>query len=223
MPVTYGIGGRMEFYFSDKIDITGIFLDLALVALTTGVTYYAFSYLPIKKRKKHLAANLRGFQRVMTKDLINPIDEMKETYWIRRESEKNDKTNEYEVVEYCEFPKFDKFIDIYKGFQTLHGNFSDIWYGPSIIALLNTIIVDDELHMSLSISLSKLERSISHFEYVNQELKANVYEVKKEIDLIPDDEEREYLTFCITALEDAYEYAKRLSTLIDQYLSKIDQ
>ena len=83
--------------------------------------------------------------------------------------------------------------------------------------------MDDELHMSLSISLSKLERSISHFEYVNQELKANVYEVKKEIDLIPDDEEREYLTFCITALEDAYEYAKRLSTLIDQYLSKIDQ
>ena len=67
-------------YFDYNINAVDIIINLLIVILTTGITYYLFSVLPSKRRLKTLKLRLINFKNELKETILDSEKEFKTSY-----------------------------------------------------------------------------------------------------------------------------------------------
>ncbi len=207
----------MEFYLSEKIDVTAIILDLALVVLTTGVTYFLFSILPQRRRKKLISKRLRSFRDQVNEEFLKQEFEFKPTYYrfdkkIIPEG-KSDVDAEYWLK--VHFEDWHSFISIFSMNTLLPVYFKNYWQGNELINLVNSLVMDDERFLELSASISRFSQNIEHIDTMLGDKTKDVWSNRELKEFIKTDHEMELISLAIGSMEENYQIAREMVGLID--------
>lgn len=200
-----------------SINLTEIIINLLIIILTTGITYYLFTARPRKKRKSSLKNRLKEFRENLTNDILENEDEFRKSY----------KLYEEETTNGQEGAKTWFLIDIqdWSTFKTKFGSmllldtmFNDYWNGKELMFLINNLVTDDKNYIELSTKLSELDAKINHTNKLIGDKADNFWEVKSESELIDSKRDRELINMVVKSMEDVQQISRELVEIIDEIL-----
>lgn len=201
----------MDLYFSDRIDITSIFLDLFLVIITTAVTYYFFSYKPKISRKKTISLQLKAFKRKLDKNVLMYEFEIKTTY--HKSMEEVTHENPTEIKTTILFQNFNKFISLMVLRFAIAQDISREWQIPQLIGVVNSLIIDDARYIKISQSLTDLYHNIETLNmFIGYKPNGRISLQDIKTFFKSEDDEKKY--YALNLIEETYEIGRSLTELI---------
>lgn len=209
-------------YFDWKINFVEIIISLIIIILTTGITYYLFSVLPAKRRKKSLNKRLATFRNELYDFMLANEDEFRRSYELYEEEENTENENGEEVVRpwnLINIKDWSRFLSIFRYMLLLDIEFNDYWQGYELILLINNFIMDDKKYIDLSMKLSRLAAEIKNMKELIGNKADNIWEIKHKNELIKTKRDNELISFGILSLENIQEISHEIVQTIDKILN----
>ncbi len=208
----------MELDFLSGINWINIAIDLVMIIITTGVTYVLFSVLPARKRKNILKRKLVDLKSEIDETFIAPTKEYGDSYKLHA-NESHDPDNCFDPIQSegsVEILRWNAF----KMFYTTHANvpifFQRQWQGNEIIKILNSMIMDNEIYMDISMLLSELFQKIDHTRFIIKDDEIDLFFMKKPTDFLPSDGDHSLVYLALRSMEETYEVALKLSERLEK-------
>lgn len=222
MPVILGIGGKMEFYCSDKIDVTALFLDALLVLITTGITYFIFTHLPKRRRKSLLSHHLLTLKKRLEDDLLNYEFDFKTSYHksLGKRLEPHDEQEVQTFNPYIYIPDQNKFNSLLALRFVIFQSFSRTWRLHEIISLLNAMILDDEKFISLSENITELYYNIENINSQFDTRGKGHFNPSDVNDFFTEKNDPAIQYMALERIEETYKVARRIVQIIDTIMKK---
>lgn len=208
-------------YFDWKINFVDIIINLIIVILTTGITYYLFSVLPAKKRKKSLKQRLITFRDELNENILDDKDEFRQSYELyEEETTKNENGEEITLIwKLINIKDWPRFLSNFSHMLLMDTYFRDYWQGKELILLINNLIMDDIKHIDLSMKLSELHAEINHMKAMVGDRANNIWNIKHKHELIKTKEDNELISFVVSSLENIQNTSRDIVQTIDRILN----
>ena len=208
------------FYFDSKINVVDIIVNLFIVILTTGITYYLFSILPAKTRLNILKHRLLYLKEELNTNYLDDEKEFRNSYELYKEEvpATKDKDEGTLIWSLIRFKNWSNFITTFRYATLMDTYYNDYWQGRELTLLINNMVMDNNNYIDLSITLSKFNAQIKHTKTILGDKVDNIWEVVHIKDLIKKKEDNELISISVSALEDVYETANKIVKLIDKIL-----
>jgi len=208
-------------YFDWKINFVDIIINLIIVILTTGITYYLFSVLPAKRRKQSLKKRLITFRNELNEHILDNEDEFKKSYELyEEESNKNEDGEEVTLVwNLINIKDWSRFLSGFRYMLLMDIYFKDYWQGKELILLINNLIMDDKKHIDLSMKLSELNAEINHMKKLVGDKANNIWKIKNKHELIKTKEDNELIRLVVSSLENIQNTSRDIVQTIDRILN----
>lgn len=206
------------FYFDCKINVVDIIVDLTIVIITTGITYYLFSVLPAKNRFKVLKERLVKFKEELNENILDSENEFKKSYKLYEETVIGKENGEDTTLIWSliKIKDWSKFLETFRYLTLLNIYFNDYWQGKELMLLVNSLVMDNNKYIDLSMNLSKLSAQISHTQSLLGDKTDNIWEIEHMHQLIKDKEENELIHLAVTSMEAIYETSNELVQIINK-------
>lgn len=208
-------------YFDWKINFVDIIINLIIVILTTGITYYLFSVLPAKRRKKSLKKRLITFRNELNEHILDNEDEFKKSYELyEEETNKNEDGEEVTLVwNLINIKDWSRFLSGFRYMLLMDIYFKDYWQGKELILLINNLIMDDKKHIDLSMKLSELNAEINHMKKLVGDKANNIWKIKHKHEFIKTKEDNELISLVVSSLENIQNTSRDIVQTIDRILN----
>ncbi len=208
-------------YFDWKINFVDIIINLIIVILTTGITYYLFSVLPAKRRKQSLKKRLITFRNELNEHILDNEDEFKKSYELyEEETNKNEDGEEVTLVwNLINIKDWSRFLSGFRYMLLMDIYFKDYWQGKELILLINNLIMDDKKHIDLSMKLSELNAEINHMKKLVGDKANNIWKIKNKHELIKTKEDNELIRLVVSSLENIQNTSRDIVQTIDRILN----
>lgn len=155
----------MEFVISRTIDLTNILLDLLLIIVTTGVTYFVFSVLPVKRRKAIFGKQIEDVP-YAARYIIKSIESnFKETYRINDENSDGKFRYEGNITFFGGTSNFDHEYESLS--KTVYLTTRSIRL-ERLIQLSNSLAIDDPGYLEIYLALSDLSFNAKEMFQLNE-------------------------------------------------------
>lgn len=202
------------------MEIVPIFIDLAIVVLTTGITYYLFSVLPSKRRIEALSERLIEFQVDLRESILEPAAKLKGTYELYEEKEPSKSNDETLVWSLIRINDWEQFFGAFRYLTLMDFYSKHYWQSRELMLLANSLVTDNRENIRLSVALSKLNAHIHHCTAILGSKAEGIWRIKAKKDFIKDKSDNELISLVVKSLEDVSETAKEINRIIDDILGK---
>jgi len=206
------------FYCDWKINIADILVNLSIVILTTGITYFLFSVLPAKRRKQTLKYRLQNFRDELKEYVLYDQEKFKKSYELFDEELPLTENGEEitEVWSLIRILNWSDFLSYFRSFSLLDTYFNDYWQGKELMLLVNNLFIDNKRYISLSMKLSQLNAEIVHSKALLGKIKNKIWKIETEDELIKKKRDNELVSFIISSFEDIQHTSHEIVQEIDQ-------
>lgn len=208
-------------YFDWKINFVDIIINLIIVILTIGITYYLFSVLPAKRRRQSLKKRLITFRNELNENILDNEDEFKKSYELyEEETTKNEDGEKVTLVwNLINIKDWSSFLSGFRYMLLMDIYFKDYWQGKELILIINNLIMDDKKHIDLSMKLSELNAEINHMKTLVGDKAKNIWKIKHKHEFIKTKEDNELISFAVSSLENIQNTSRDIVQTIDRILN----
>lgn len=208
-------------YLDWSINLANIIISLIIVILTTGITYYLFSVLPAKNRKKILRQRLKTFRNELFEHILDKEEEFKATYELYREKETAKTEDGEEITFDCHLiniKDWPRFLSNFRYMLLIDIKFKNYLLGNELIFLINNLVMDDKKYIDLSIKLSELNAQINNIKTLMGDKANNIWKIERKDELIKKKIDNELICLVVSSLEEIQKTSHEIIQIIDSII-----
>ena len=205
-------------YLSWRINFVDILVNVFIVALTTGITYYLFSVLPSRRRLNTLKQRLLSFSEELKDSILDSENEFRQTYELYEEEVPSKNDGDMLVWSLIKIKDWKNFFSTFRFLTLMNTYFNDYWQGKELMLLVNSLVMDNRMNIRLSVCLSKLSAIINHSERLLGEKTKNIWEIEHMKQFIKTKHDNELISLVVKSLEEMYATAHEIDDLISKVL-----
>lgn len=211
------------FYFDWKINIADIIIDLIIIIITTGLTYIIFTYIPICKRKKKIKKELRQLKYFLHSRFLEPAISFNGSYRYLKKGEKRNKTTSKLKNDLLIVKKLTIFTTKLEELSNFKSDFLDYLNKNRIFALIDSLFLDEDSFIDLSLQITRLEKMLNIMEKYYIKIDKKIFKpkvndsyMKEKCELICKNDENDYVSQMISIIKEINELISKITLNIDE-------
>lgn len=204
--------------FTIKITITDQIFNLIVVFLTTGITYLLFTVLPAKKRKDAVKTRLSDFRDnliVMFEDRQEFFDSYEYNQAPYYDNQEGTEKKAYRV-KYNDLQKL--LVNINEIILYIKSDYNDYWQGNELMSVLNSLAVDNNKYLELSLQILKLKKEIHTLSLLVENQKDSIFAIKDKAGFLEDIKQDIWMFLVLRDIERIINLSDKIVKLITEIL-----